>query len=280
MKKIKLDDIEKKWHEATIQNNFIFGKTMEIYPELCRKLIEIILKIKVLRIDYPEREKNIELRTDSKGVRLDVYVQDKNCNRSFNLEMQISDIDNLAKRMRYYQSLIDLDNLKHGKHYNSLGESYIIFICPFDKFQKGRHMYTFQNRCKEDTSLFLEDGAVKIFLSTKGKMNDVDQELKNFLNYVDSGIVNGAFTKNLNDAVQAIKYNEKARLEYMTYQMALLESRLEGEARGREEGREEGRMQMIKNLLLADTPIDYIVKATGWSKEKILSILEEPDFKN
>ena len=155
MKDSKLYDIEQKWNEATIQNNFIFGKTMEIYPELCRKLIEIILKIKVLRIDYPEREKNIELRTDSKGVRLDVYVQDKNCNRSFNLEMQISDIDNLAKRMRYYQSLIDLDNLKHGQHYNSLGESYIIFICPFDKFQKERHMYTFQNRCKEDTSLSL-----------------------------------------------------------------------------------------------------------------------------
>lgn len=44
--------------------------------------------------------------------------------------------------MRYYQGLIDLDKLKHGQHYSRLGDSFIIFICPFDRF-KARHIYTF-----------------------------------------------------------------------------------------------------------------------------------------
>ena len=45
---------KKDWDSATIKDNFIFGKTMELYPNLCRQLIEKILKIKIRSIKYPE----------------------------------------------------------------------------------------------------------------------------------------------------------------------------------------------------------------------------------
>ena len=96
-------NIENQWDNATIKNNFIFSKTMEMFPNLCRQLLEFILNMKIKSINYPEREKTIEARTDSKGIRLDVYVEDKDNNRSFDVEMQISNSDNLAKRIRYYQ---------------------------------------------------------------------------------------------------------------------------------------------------------------------------------
>lgn len=224
----ELAAIEQKWIDATIQDNFVFGRTMETNPDLCRRLIEKILNIRIEKIDFPEREKHIENRIDSKGIRLDVYAKDSN-NRSFDLEMQIADSDNIFKRMRYYQSLIDGDKLKHGQHYKELGESYIIFICPFDKFQQGRHIYTFRERCDENFDLTLNDGAVKIFLNTKGTLNDVNEELENFLNYVDSGIVAGAFTNELDNAVKIVKSSGKARLNFMIYQMNLLESKMAGE---------------------------------------------------
>ena len=91
---------EEKWNAATIRDNFIFSKTMEMYPDLCKRLIEIILNIRVRRIEYAEREKVIENRIDSKGVRLDVYVED-DLNRSFDLEMQVADSDNISKRSAY-----------------------------------------------------------------------------------------------------------------------------------------------------------------------------------
>ena len=266
-------EIEQKWRNATIQNNFIFGKTMEMHPKICRKLIELILKISINKIHYPEREKVIESRTDSKGIRLDVYIEDEK-NRSFDVEMQISNSDNIPKRMRYYQGLIDGDKLKRGQHYSALGESYIIFICPFDRFKCGRHIYTFRERCDEDTSLTLNDGAVKIFLSTKGILNDISEELKNFLNYVDRNVVVDKFTRDLDIAVESVKRNEKARLEFMTFEMYMKEREMEGEERGRNEGREEGYIQMVKNLFLANTPMEYIIKATGWSEEKILQVLK------
>lgn len=255
---------KKDWNSATIKDNFIFGKTMEVNPDLCRQLIEKILRIKIRSIKYPEREKVIEQRTDSKGIRVDVYVED-NMQRSFDLEMQVADNDNIAKRMRYYQGLIDLDKLKRGQHYSALGASYIIFICPFDRFKQGRHIYTFRERCDQDYSLSLNDGAIKIFLSTKGTVDDVSADVKAFLNYVDSGIIKGKFVKKLDVAVQAVKSNQKARLEYMTYQMALLESKLEGEESGREKN-------LIENL-------KAVMKKLNFTAEKAMDFLDVPQDK-
>ena len=43
----------------------------------------------------------------------------------------------------------------------------------------------------------------------------------------------------------------------------------------REESREETKIEMVKNLLLAKTPLKYIVAATGWNEEKILKFSEQ-----
>lgn len=262
--------LQKNWSSATIQDNFIFGKTLEMNPEICRRLIEMILKIQVKQISYPEREKVIETRTDSKGIRLDVYVQDDE-NRSFDLEMQIADSDNIAKRMRYYQSLIDLDKLKRGQHYSALGESYIIFICPFDNFKQGRHIYTFRERCDEDNALSLNDGAVKIFLSTKGELDDVSEDVKSFLNYVDSGIIKGDFIEELDTAVQSVKSDEKARLEFMTYQMALLERELEG----REKNLIENLKAVMDSLQVTAEKAMDILKIPTDKRSRLLTVLNE-----
>ena len=228
-------ELENKWNSLTIQNNFIFGKTFETNPDICRRLLEKILNIKIKAISYPEREKVIESRTDGKGIRLDIYVEDKDTNRSFDIEMQVTNIDNLAKRMRYYQGLIDMDKLKHNQHYSELGESFIIFICPFDKFKDRRHIYTFQEICVECPNIKLDDGATKIFLSTKGIADDVDSDVKAFLEYVDSGIVVGEFVQEIDKAVKIVKSNRKAMKEFMTYEMTLLESRKEGSVKKAED---------------------------------------------
>ena len=71
-------ELERLWNYATIKDNFIFSKTMEMYPDLCTRLLELILNVKIKEIDYPEREKTIETRIDGKGIRLDVYVKEGN----------------------------------------------------------------------------------------------------------------------------------------------------------------------------------------------------------
>lgn len=261
---------KKRWLDASIRDNFVFSKTMELYPDLCRRLLEFILHIKIREIKYPEREKTVEACIDGKGIRLDVFVEDDK-KRSFDVEMQLSDSDNLAKRMRYYQSLLDLDKLKRGQHYSALGESFIIFVCTFDRFKLGRYIYTFQEQCKEEPNLLLNDGSTKVFLNTKGTVGDITYELKAFLDYVDNGIVSGTFVKELDDAVKSVKMNEKVRHDFMTLQMALLEERMEGEERGRAKEREALAIKMLRK----GKSFDEVQEFTELPLQRILELAND-----
>ena len=52
-------------------------------------LLQLILNFPIKNISFPEREKVIEARSDCKGIRLNVYVQDKITNRSFDVEIEL-----------------------------------------------------------------------------------------------------------------------------------------------------------------------------------------------
>ncbi len=106
---------------------------------------------------------------------MDVYVMD-NREIVYDIEMQIRDTKELPKRSRYYQGMMDLQIIDKGEYYKKLNKSYIIFICLFDVYGKGRHRYTFENMCKEDKSISMGDDTAKIFLNAKGTMNDISTE--------------------------------------------------------------------------------------------------------
>ena len=140
-------------NELNLDDDFLFAKVMSD-KEICKKVIEKILGIKIKYIEMPTEQKVIDILLDSKAVRLDIYVHD-NKGTVYNVEMQKGKRNNLAKRSRYYQGSIDLDLISKGEDYNKLNKSFVIFICTFDPFNKGRHIYTFENRCNEDHSILL-----------------------------------------------------------------------------------------------------------------------------
>ena len=183
----------KPYEELELKDDFMFGLIMHD-PKYVKPFLEMILKIKIRKVVYPQSQKSIDLSANAKAIRLDVYVEDDQ-NTVFNLEMQTSDNRNLPKRMRYYQGVIDLNILQKGQDYTKLKKSYVIFICTFDPFGEGRNIYTFCNTCQENTALTLDDDAVKIILSTKGTMDDVSPEMKRILDYIDGKGASDKFTE-------------------------------------------------------------------------------------
>ena len=162
---------------------------------ICKQLIGKILHIHITKITFPETEKQIDVNYDSKSVRLDVYVHDDQ-GRIYDIEMQCSNNDNeLPKRTRYYQAMIDMAETEKGQDYQDLKESYIIFICTFDPFKQGYPIYTFRNLSIENKELELEDKTTKIFLNSKGKTETLDTDIAAFLKYVNGKAAEGTFTK-------------------------------------------------------------------------------------
>ena len=199
--------------ELTISDDFMFGAVMQ-NPNLCKPLLELILGVKIRKIEYPELQKVINKHYGSKAIRLDVYVEDE-AGTVYDVEIQTTVKKHLPKRTRYYQGIIDLNILEKGEDYSKLRKSFVIFICTYDPFGKGRWVYTFENRCVEDQNVALGDGAVKIILNTKGHVGEISAELRALLRYMDGFAPENEYTESLNSAVADVRRDEKWRREYM-----------------------------------------------------------------
>lgn len=263
----------KKYEELELRDDFMFSRIMS-NPKFVKPLLETILGVKIRKIVYPQTQKTIDLSLQAKGIRLDVYVEDDQ-NTVFNLEMQTSDGANLPKRMRYYQGMIDLNILDKGQDYTTLKKSYVIFICTFDPFGEGRHIYTFCNTCQENIALTLDDDAVKIILSTKGTMDDVSPEMKRILDYIDGKGASDKFTEELEEAVRSARQNERWRLDYMTLEYEYRQRYLEGKEEGREEGRAEGRERTIQKLHERGESIASIAYIVELNEEEVKRVISE-----
>lgn len=272
----------KKWEDLTIQDDFLFKKVMK-NSAICSKILERILQIKIGKIVYHEEEKSINMRADAKGIRLDVYVQDEQ-GTVYNIEMQTTNTnDELKLRSRYYQDLIDLDLLQKGQSYAELTQTYIIFICPFDLFGAKRHIYTFRNSCIEEKGLELDDKTTKIFLNSKGELDDITPELKAFLNYTDGKVSDDPFIVAVDRAVDKAKASKDWRLEYMilALQMELdrkqakEEARAEALAEGLAKGHAETQREIVQNMLKKNYSYDEVAEITGMSTDNIKEIASQ-----
>ena len=203
----------KELKDLTITDDFMFGAVMR-NPKRCKPLLEMILKKKIKDIKYPEIQKTIDERYDSKGIRLDVYVEDDE-QTVYNVEIQTTSSRFLPKRIRYYRGMIDINILGKGESYKKLKQSFVIFICTYDPYGKKRYVYTFENRCLEDFEISLGEDVQIIVLNTKGEVGDISNDLKELLHYMDGKLPQSEYTKEIDADVEAVKADEDRRREYM-----------------------------------------------------------------
>lgn len=118
--------------------------------------------------------------------------------------------------------------------------------------------------------LNLEDDTNKIILNTKGIMKDLNEELIEFLEYVEHSDdttakkTKGTLVKNIHKKVIEVKNNASVEVEFMTL--------LERDREKLEEGFEAKAIDVAREMLKDNEPIEKIMKYTKLSKEEILEI--------
>jgi len=144
------------------------------------------------------------------------------------------------------------------------------FICTFDLFKFGRYQYSFKYRCDEDKELQLGDGTHKVLLNTQGIIDDVDEDIKEFLAYVENSTEEVAknckdnLVKRVHEKVEAIRSDEECEVEYMTYLDRLNEER--------EEGREECKIELVEEMVKKNLDVDLIMQITKFTEQQIKEI--------
>ena len=262
MSKWRKDKRIAKWNKLTLRNNFMFRLVME-KQELCKKLIECILGIKIKSISYMEHEKSFEANLKSKGIRLDLFVIDED-GVAYDIEMQMDNSykEFLGRRTRYYVSTMDNNALKKGERYSQLRKSYVIFICTFDPFGRGLAKYTFNAICNEDHSLVLDDGVTRVFINTEGDRHRISKELASLIGYISTGEVTDDYTKDLDEEVRALRNDDGRERHYMTYMQTIMEHEDMAYSQGITQGISQANKAMAIKMLKANKPYEEISEFT------------------
>ena len=205
-------------------------------------------------------------------------------NRVYDIEIQNVLDENLAKRTRYYQSMMDIDLLLKGKNYTELKESFVIFVCKEDFFGLNLPCYSFSNICKENPDLQLGDESHKIIFNASAFANEKNLEKKSILEYIVDKKSTSEFTNKLDNLVERTKLNEIFRGDYMAWGLAEFDAEQRGKKQGYSDGIADGIQQGIsqgahektietaKNALSMNIPLEQIVKLTGLSADVIQSL--------
>lgn len=91
----------------------------------------------------------------------------------------------------------------------------------------------------------LDDGSTKIFFNTKGNIGDIDEDMSNFLKYIEDSSINGDFVREVANEVERLKAHDATRVEYMSLAPRLADERDEG----RDEGEQIGIIKSIRKMM-------------------------------
>ena len=279
---------QKPVDELTFTDDGMFQAVLR-NKEICAELVERLLHIKVGHIEYPELEKPIKPFYTTKGVRLDVYLKDED--KIIDVEMQSYPQEALGKRTRYYQSMIDMDSLMKGQDYTELKESYVLFICKNDPFFKdnekknpyGLPCYTFQNICKENAIVNLNDKSLKVIYNASAYSQEKDEKIKAFLHYISTNEPGeDDFSNRLSDLVEIIKDNEIFRSDYAAMNLHDRDIMRLAKKEGREEGLKDGAQQKAietaTNMLNDKIPVENIARYVNLPLEKVEELADKLDI--
>lgn len=224
----------KKLEELNLLDDFLFNAMMT-YPEMgeefTRKILKLLFNKEFRNLKVIAQKSYGGLNTDLRGARLDVYVEsDDSAEIDAAEDMSIYDLEPdkndkakyvaaFPQRIRFYHAIIDSRSLKSGEDFGKLKRVYVIFICNYDPFGYDRVKYTIRNMCVEEPEMPYDDGAQTTILYTKGTKDDnISEELRQFLNYMENTTQTNAVNDTLKDIqkmVDIVKRDVEVSLSYM-----------------------------------------------------------------
>ena len=279
----------------------IFGR--EGNEQITKNFLSCILGEKVSDIELeknPILEK--DLMDDKVGI-LDIKAE-INKNTNVDIEMQIIDKKNSAKRILFYCAKLFIRSLKSGKDYNSLKKTISILIADYelDELKEVRKYITKWNIREEDCSKIILTDAMEIYIIEIEKFKKYQgteryKELDSWIKFIENPEVVDMSNKEIVMAKKVLdeisqdeheRYLAEMREKYILdqnateaagYDKGLKEGHKkgieEGIKQGHEKGVEEGKKEIAKKMLEEKLDLGLIEKVTNISKEELKKMQEK-----
>ena len=288
-----------------IKTDYVFKRVFGYKgnEQITKNFLSCILGQKVSDIELeknPILEK--DLIDDKVGI-LDIKAE-INKNTNVDIEMQIIDKKNSAKRILFYCAKLFIRSLKSGKDYNSLKKTISILIADYelDELKEVRKYLTKWNIREEDYSKIILTDAMEIYIIEIGKFKKYQgtkryKELDSWIKFIENPEVIDMSNKEIVMAKKVLdeisqdeheRYLAEMREKYILdqnateaagYDKGLKEGHKKGIEEGIKEGHkkgvEEGKKEIAKKMLEEKLDIEFIEKITNISKEELKKMQEK-----
>lgn len=243
----ELTRLAQQWEELTIANDRMFSMAME-NNAICRELLRRIFpELAIDRVQRVTVQKQVNTPLDARTVRFDVYIRDDQ-QRTYIVEMQVANRQNLPYRLRYYLEQVDYSILGPGDNYEKLAgyPTYVIFFCDFDYYGQDRPEYRFEWRNIDQPDLAAGTGQQLVVFNAQASTFHDNIGVAGFLKLMHNQIAAGdPLVEQVAQEMKRIKQDPERRRDYMKYELDLMDARSDGMAIGLAEGKKQGKQESI-----------------------------------
>ncbi len=131
--------------------------------DLAQFVLRIIIDKPDLKLTKEETQYDLQHLFGERSICLDVFGVDSE-GQQYDLEVQRADKGATPHRARYHSSAMDVDNLKAKKDFDTLPNTYVIFITENDIFGKGKAVYPIERMNLATNELF-NDGEHILYIN-------------------------------------------------------------------------------------------------------------------
>ena len=259
---------KEKIKHFTIMND-IFMRNVLKEISCTEYILQVIMNrtdIKVIDQTLQKDYKNLQGRS----AILDCVARDAE-NNFFNVEIQGENDGASPKRARYHCGLLDMNLLNPGEPFDSLPETYIIFITKNDVLGYNRPISHIQRRINETEDIF-QDGQHILYVNSK---KQDDTELGRLMHDLHCEEADEMYSNILSTRVHQLKETAEG-VNQMCQELEEIYN--EGEQSGVQKGELKKARETTLALLEMGMSAEQIAKAVNLSIETIQNWISEASF--
>ena len=259
---------KEKIKHFTIMND-IFMRNVLKEISCTEYILQVIMNrtdIKVIDQTLQKDYKNLQGRS----AILDCVARDAE-NNFFNVEIQGENDGASPKRARYHCGLLDMNLLNPGEPFDSLPETYIIFITKNDVLGYNRPISHIQRRINETEDIF-QDGQHILYVNSK---KQDDTELGRLMHDLHCEEADEMYSNILSTRVHQLKETAEG-VNQMCQELEEIYN--EGEQSGVQKGELKKARETTLVLLEMGMSAEQIAKAVNLSIETIQNWISEASF--
>ena len=254
---------KEKIKHFTIMND-IFMRNVLKEISCTEYILQVIMNKKELKVIDQTLQKDYK-NLQGRSAILDCVAKDVE-NNFFNVEIQGENDGASPKRARYHCGLLDMNLLNPGDFFDSLPETYVIFITKNDVLGYNRPISHIQRRIKETEDIF-QDGQHILYVNSK---KQDDTELGHLMHDLHCKEAGKMYSNILATRVHQLKETEEG-VKTMCQELEEIynEGEQSGFLRGEQSGKLKAKKETTLSLLEMGMSVEQIAQAVNLSIETV-----------